>query len=241
MDEAEACRILERNRLRIADLQNILYAERSRSVLIILQSMDTGGKDPIIRDVLYSANPQACRVTAFKKPSESEAKRDRFWRFHEAVPSKGEIGVFNRSYYDTVLRDRAHEEIDEEAAVREYAHINHFEEMLTDNDICIVKIFLHITKEEQRRRLEERIADPKRHWELSEADFAERKFWDGYMSAFEEMIRQTNTRFGPWYLIPADQKWFRDAAASIIIAEALQRMDPKFPPPSFDLSKIDWH
>lgn len=239
MSEARSQEILEHNRKRIAELQNALYAEAKRSLLIVLQSMDTGGKDPIIRDVLSAANPQACRVTAFKKPSESEAKRDRFWRFHEAVPAKGEMGVFNRSYFDEVIHNAAHEEIDDEARHRYYGQTRKFEQLLVESEITIIKIYLHISNEEQRKRLQERMAEPTRHWELSEADFKERKFWDGYMRAYEDMIRHTDDDASPWYLIPADHKWYRDAAASIIISGALERMNPQFPPSEVDLSKVE--
>jgi PPK2 family polyphosphate:nucleotide phosphotransferase len=237
--EAGSCRILDENRERIADLQNVLYAEKRRALLILLQSMDTGGKDPIIRDVLDKANSQACRVTAFKKASETEARHDRFWRFHTHVPMKGEIGVFNRSYYDEIVAQDAHGELNAEALEAHYRQMRNFEEILAANDIKIVKMFLHISKEEQKRRLQERIDDPDRHWELSESDFRERRYWDGYMRAFEEAIRQTNTEWAPWYVIGADAKWCRDAAASIVIAEALERMNPKFPPAKIDLSAVE--
>lgn len=237
--EAEAHALLERNRRRIAELQNVLYAESERSLLVVLQSMDTGGKDPVIRDVLSAANPQACRVTAFKKASTSEKKRGPFWRFHVDSPALGEIGVFNRSYYDEPIHQHAHNAIEPEDRDTVYRRILLFERLMTDSGTTVVKLFLHMSKEEQRRRLQARIDDPDRRWELSEADFEERKFWDGYMRAYEEAIRRTNVEYAPWYVIPADKSWFRDAAASEIIAGTLERMEPKFPPAALDLSKVE--
>ena len=236
---ADRARVLAENQKRIAELQNRLYAEGERSLLVLLQSMDTGGKDPIIRDVLSAANPQACRVTAFKKVSGPEEKEDRFRRYHKAVPRRGEIGVFNRSYYDDVINRAAHGELAPREAAAEYTHINNFEHLLADDHVTIVKVFLHISKDEQRRRLQERMNDPARHWELSEADFRERKFWDGYMRAFEDAICRSNTNHAPWFLIPADDREFRDAAASVILREALEAMDPQFPPASIDLGKVE--
>jgi PPK2 family polyphosphate:nucleotide phosphotransferase len=237
--EDDAHALLERNRGRIAELQNVLYAESKRSLLVILQSMDTGGKDPIIRDVLSAANPQACRVTAFKKASESEKKRGPFWRFHQELPAAGEIGVFNRSYYDDPIRQHAHDEADAKEREASYHRIVLFEELLVETGTTVVKIFLHMSKQEQKKRLQDRMNDPERHWELSSADFEERKYWDGYMSAYEEAIRSTNTDHAPWYVIPADKSWFRDAAASQIIAGILERMAPQFPPPDVDLSTVE--
>ena len=238
MDEKTAAETLDRNRIRIAELQNVLYAEGERSLLVILQSMDTGGKDPIIRDVFQLANPQACRVTAFKQASKSEQKRDRFWRFHLEMPGKGEIGVFNRSHYDETIRDFAHGEVDQKQLQRRYRQTNLFEETLAESDITIIKLFLHISKDEQKRRLRGRMEDPKRQWELSESDFIERQYWDGYMAAYENVVRHTNTEWAPWYVIPSDRSWFRDAAASAIIVRALERMNPQFPPPKVDLSQV---
>lgn len=236
---AERAGLLERNQQSIAELQNRLYAEGERSLLVVLQSMDTGGKDPIIRDVLSAANPQACRVTAFKKPHDGEKNEDRFLRFHRAVPRRGELGVFNRSYYDDVIFRSAHQQLKPREAAAEYTNINNFEHLLADDHVTIVKIFLHISRDEQRRRLRERMDDPARHWELSEADFAERKFWDGYMRAYEEAICKSNTEWAPWFVIPADDRDFRDAAASIILRDALQAMDPQYPPASIDLAKVE--
>jgi polyphosphate kinase 2 (PPK2 family) len=178
-------------------------------------------------------------VTAFKQPSKAEKKRGDFWRFFKEVPARGEIGVFNRSYYDDVINRHAHESIEQEELQESYERIRLFERFLTGTDTTLIKIFIHISKAEQKRRLQGRMDDPTRHWELSEADFEERKFWDGYMRAYESIIRATNTDYAPWYVIPADKSWFRDAAASIIMATALERMNPQFPPASVDLSKVE--
>ena len=238
-DERTAEETLHRNQQRIAELQNVLYAESERSLLVILQSMDTGGKDPIIRDVLRLVNPQASRVTAFKQASKAEKKRGHFWRFFKEIPGRGEIGVFNRSYYDDVINRHAHDLTDQGELEERYKRIRLFEEFLTGTDTTLIKIFLHISKAEQKRRLQGRMDDPTRHWELSEADFEERKYWDGYMRAYESIIRATNVDYAPWYVITSDKSWFRDAAASIIFSTALERMDPKFPPASVDLSKVE--
>jgi PPK2 family polyphosphate:nucleotide phosphotransferase len=237
--EADAHAMLERNRQRIAESQNVLYAESKRSLLVVLQSMDTGGKDPIIRDVLSAANPQACRVTAFKKASKSEKKRGPFWRFYLDAPALGEIGVFNRSYYEDPIHQHAHDAIEPRGREAVYSRILLFEKLLVESGTRVIKIFLHISKEEQKRRLRARMDNPERHWELSAADFEERKHWDGYMRAYEEIIRETNVDYAPWYVIPSDKSWFRDAAASQIIAGILERMNPKFPPADVDLSAVE--
>jgi PPK2 family polyphosphate:nucleotide phosphotransferase len=241
LDENRCKEILERNRRRIAELQNVLYAEKKRSLLVVLQSVDTAGKDPIIRDVLDLANSQACKVTHFKAAAGPEKHHDRFWRFHLAVPGKGEVGVFNRSYFDEIIRADAHRELTDDERARQYRQVELFEELLSTDGVSVIKVFLHIDKDEQRRRLQERIDDPAQQWELSEKDFTERQFWDGYMHAYESVLRHTNYDFAPWYVIPSDRKWFRDAAASVIIAGALERLDPKFPPPEVDLNAIEWH
>ncbi|HYP14878.1 MAG TPA: PPK2 family polyphosphate kinase [Bryobacteraceae bacterium] len=241
LDERQCEQILEENRQAIATLQNVLYAESERSLLLVLQAMDTGGKDPIIKDVLSAANPQACRVTAFKKASAREESQDRFWRFHKEAPAKGEIGVFNRSYFDEIIRSDAHGDLEAGERQKLYGHIRNFEQVLVDQNIHVVKLFLYISKEEQRNRLQERIDHVERQWELSDADFTERKYWDGYMRAYEAAIEQTSTPEAPWYVITSDRKWFRDAAASVIIRKTLEDMNPQFPPPKVDLSNIEWH
>ena len=231
---------LDENRHKIAELQNVLYAERKQSLLVILQSMDTGGKDPIIRDVLNLTNPQACRAVAFKKPAGIEESHDMFWRFHRAMAEKGEIVVFNRSWYDSMIAAHAHGDMNDEKLNHLCDQIRAFEYIMSNQHILLVKIFLHISKDEQRRRLQERIDDPTRHWELSEADFSERRYWDNYMKAYESAIRLTNTDAAPWYLIPADHRHYRDAAASVIIRHALESLSPQFPPAKFDLADIKW-
>ncbi|HYZ87094.1 MAG TPA: PPK2 family polyphosphate kinase [Bryobacteraceae bacterium] len=238
-DCEKACDVLNHNRDKIAELQNRLMAEKSQALLVILQAMDTGGKDPTIRDVLDRVNSQACRVTKFKKENDQDKRYDHLRRFHLAVPAKGEMGVFNRAYYDDLIRDHAHDEKSEAELAVPYRQINDFERLLDEERVRVIKIFLHISKEEQKRRLQERIEDPERHWELSESDFRERKFWDGYMRAYEHAIRTTNTEWAPWFAVPSDVRWFRDAAASEIIARALEELDPQYPPPKIDLSKVE--
>lgn len=238
MDEPQAAEALEANSRRIAELQNVLYAEKKQALLVVLQAMDTGGKDPIIRDVLSAANPQACRVTAFKKPAGQEKRHDHFWRFHQHVPAMGEIGVFNRSYYDEVIATTAHGDMPPDRLRAMLEQANAFESILSGNNVQVVKLYLHMSKEEQKRRLRERLDDPTRHWELSPSDFEEREHWDGYMHAYQTVLRGSCCAEAPWFLIPSDRKWFRDYAASQIVVETLESMRPEFPPASFDLSTV---
>jgi PPK2 family polyphosphate:nucleotide phosphotransferase len=241
LTEPECDRIVDENRENIAERQNVLYAEKKQALLVILLAMDTGGKDPIIRDVLSAANPQACRVTAFKKESSSEKERDSFWRYHHEVPGRGEIGVFNRSYFDSMIKEDAHGDLDDHSRRSRYHQIRCFEQILAEDNITLLKLFLHITKDEQRHRLQERIDDPTRHWELSDADFEERKYWDQYMTAFETAIRETHTPQAPWHVITANRKWFRDATASNLILKTLRDMDPQYPAATVDLDNVVWY
>ena len=183
-------------------------------------------------------NPQGCRVTSFKAPSAAELAHDFLWRIHAAVPAKGEIGIFNRSHYEDVLVVRVHKLVGEETWSARYEQINRFEETLSRNHIRILKFFLHISKAEQRKRLEERLRDPAKNWKISLADVAERKRWGAYVEAYEEALSRCSTEEAPWFIIPANRKWFRNLAVSQIIVEALEEMDMKFPPPSFDVSKV---
>jgi PPK2 family polyphosphate:nucleotide phosphotransferase len=241
LDESACTRILDDNQPLIAQVQDRLFAEKKQALLIVLMAMDTGGKDPIVKDVLASVNPQACRITAFKKESSSEKRRDRLWRFHHEVPGEGELGVFNRSYYDEIVAGEAHGDLDAATLRSRYEQIRCFERILVEDRITILKLFLHISKDEQRHRLQERIDNPNRNWELSESDFTERQYWEGYMAAFQRAIHETHTKQTPWHVIPSDRKWFRDARASQLILETLQQMDPQYPPAEVDLDNIDWH
>jgi PPK2 family polyphosphate:nucleotide phosphotransferase len=236
-DKSEAEKPMQKNLERLSELQYLLYAEGRRALLIVLQAMDAGGKDGTIRHVMSGLNPQGCRVTSFKAPSATELAHDFLWRIHAAAPAKGEIGIFNRSHYEDVLVARVHGLVSEKVWRGRYEQINRFEETLSKNHIRILKFFLHISKGEQRKRLEERLRDPAKNWKISPADLAERKRWGAYVAAYEEALSRCSTEEAPWFIIPANHKWFRNLAVSQIIADALEKMDMKFPPPSFDVSK----
>ena len=232
--KAEAKSSLGKNVKRLADLQYVLYAEDKRAVLIVFQAMDAGGKDGTIRHVMSGLNPQGCPVTAFKVPSAEEADHDYLWRIHKALPPKGEIGIFNRSHYEDVLAVRVRKIVPEKVWSKRFDQINAFEKILTENDITILKFFLHVSKDEQKKRLLRRLEDPRRMWKASPADFEERELWDCYVRAYEDVLSRCSTREAPWFIIPADKKWFRNLAVSEIIVDALEEMDMKFPEPPFD-------
>ena len=237
-DDARDEKLMRKTLDRLDELQYMLYAEGKRSVLIVLQGMDTSGKDGTIRHVMSGASPQSCKVTSFKVPTSHEAAHDFLWRIHEAVPEKGNIGIFNRSHYEDVLVVRVHKLVPKSVWSERYDEINRFEKYLTENGTTILKFFLHISNDEQKKRIEERIADPKKHWKLSEADLKEREFWDEYTDAYEDAIQHCNTKYAPWYIIPANHKWFRNLAVSKILVEALEKMDPKYPTPEIDVEEM---
>jgi PPK2 family polyphosphate:nucleotide phosphotransferase len=221
-------------------LQYLLYAEHKRALLIVLQGRDAAGKDGTIRHVMSGVNPQGCQVTSFKKPSPREASHDYLWRIHKAVPEHGDIGIFNRSVYEDVLVVRVHQMVPKEVWSKRYDQINEFEEILHENKIKIIKFFLHISKDEQHDRFQERMDDPDRRWKISQADFEERKFWGDYTLAYEDALTKCNQPHAPWYIIPSNKKWFRNLAVSHIIVETMESMDMKFPPPSVDVKKLKW-
>jgi PPK2 family polyphosphate:nucleotide phosphotransferase len=223
---------------RLAELQYLLFAENKRALLIVLQAMDTGGKDGTIRHVMVGLNPAGCRVKSFKVPSDEERDHDFLWRVHQAVPPKGEFGIFNRSHYEDVVVVRVHKLVPRPVWGKRYDQINAFERHLVENDVTILKFFLHISKEEQRKRIQARVDDPTKNWKLAPSDFEERKHWDEYQRAYEDAINRCSTKWAPWYVIPADKKWFRNLAVSQIMLETLEGMKMKFPKPSFDASKL---
>ena len=237
-DKSEAEKPLAKNLARLSRLQYLLYAEGRRALLVVLQAMDAGGKDGTIRHVMSGLNPQSCRVTSFKVPSAAELAHDFLWRIHAAAPAKGEIGIFNRSHYEDVLVARVHKLVSEKTWSARYGQINRFEEILSANGVRILKFYLHISKAEQRKRLEARVEDPTKNWKISPADIAERKRWGAYVAAYEDALSRCSTKDAPWFIIPANHKWFRNLAVSQIIVEALEEMDMKFPKPSFDISKV---
>jgi PPK2 family polyphosphate:nucleotide phosphotransferase len=219
-------------------LQYLLYAEHQRAVLIILQGMDTAGKDGTIRHVMSGLTPQGVRVTSFKAPTEEELAHDFLWRVHQAVPRHGDLGIFNRSHYEDVLVVRVHELVPRHVWKGRYEQINEFEKMLTENRTIILKFFLHISKQEQKDRLEARLKDPDRNWKLTLKDVQERQYWSDYCEAYEEALTRCSTEWAPWHIIPANHKWYRNLLVAEIIVKTLRDLDMKFPPPSKDLSKI---
>ena len=230
--------MLEKNASRLAELQYLLYAENKHAILLVLQGMDGSGKDGTIRHVLSRMNPQGCKVTGFKAPSTEESDHDYLWRIHHAIPNKGEIGVFNRSHYEDVLVVRVHELVPKSIWSKRYDQINAFEKLLAENNVKILKFFLHISKERQKEKFLERLEDPKEHWKFNPDDLEKRKLWDQYMKANNDVLERCSTPWAPWFVIPADKKWFRDFAVSEILIEALEGLDMKFPRSPVDLSKI---
>lgn len=213
-----------------AGLAHRLYAENQRAVLLVLQGMDTSGKDGTIRHVMSGVNPQSCRIVSFKQPSLVELDHGFLWRIHRGVPPKGNIGIFNRSHYEDVLVVRVHNIVPEREWRKRYEQINAFERMLNDGHITLVKCFLQISKEEQRERLMARLDDPEKRWKFSKADLEERKKWDDYVEAYEEALTQCNTDYAPWHIIPSDRKWYRNLVVSRILRKTLETLDPQFPP-----------
>ncbi|MEB3182162.1 MAG: polyphosphate kinase 2 family protein [Nostocaceae cyanobacterium] len=220
---------LEYQRQRLAILQERLYAENQRSLLIVLQSMDTGGKDGTIKNVFRGVNPQGCQVWSFKQPSYEELNHDFLWRYHQRTPQRGMISIFNRSHYEDVLIVRVKKMVSKEIWQKRYYIINEFEQMLTLNNITIIKFFLHISKDEQKRRLQKRLNDPNKRWKFSINDVTERKFWDAYQNAYEDAINNCSTIYAPWYVIPANHKWYRNLVIARTIADTLEAMNPQFP------------
>jgi PPK2 family polyphosphate:nucleotide phosphotransferase len=223
---------------RLELLQELLYAERRHRLLVVLQAMDTGGKDGVIRHVFDGVNPQGVTVAPFKKPSRQELAHDYLWRVHPHVPGNGTIAIFNRSHYEDVLVVRVHSLVPEDVWRRRYDHINAFEQMLADEGTTIRKFFLHISKEEQAERLRARLETPEKQWKFSLGDLAERKRWSDYTAAYEEMLTRTSTPWAPWYVVPADRKWYRNLVVAGTMVETLEAFDMRYPEPEDDLSGV---
>jgi PPK2 family polyphosphate:nucleotide phosphotransferase len=223
---------------RLEELQELLYAEGKHKVLVVLQATDTGGKDGTIRHVFDGTNPQGVKVASFKKPTPKELAHDYLWRVHQNTPGSGEIVIFNRSHYEDVLVVRVHGLVPEERWSRRYDHINAFEQMLADEGTTIVKFFLNISKEEQAERLQARLDDSTKHWKFSLGDLAERKKWDDYRAAFEAMLGRTSTAEAPWYVVPADRKWYRNLVVASVLVETLEGLAMSYPEPEDDLSGV---
>jgi PPK2 family polyphosphate:nucleotide phosphotransferase len=237
-NKQDAAARLAKNVARLAELQYLLYAERKHSVLIVFQAMDAGGKDGTIRSVMSGLNPQGCKVIPFKVPAGEEREHDFLWRIHRSTPAFGEIGIFNRSHYEDVLVVRVQNLAPKAVWSQRFDHINAFERLLDANGVKILKFFLHISRKEQQARLQERLQDPQKHWKVSPADFEDRKRWNDYMAAYEDVFRRCSTSWAPWYVIPADRKWYRNLAVSQIIVEALEDMKLKLPEPAPEVCKL---
>ena len=221
---------------KLDQLQERLYANGTRALLIVLQGMDTSGKDGTIRSVMSGVNPQGCNVVSFKSPSAEELSHDFLWRVHQKAPPKGHIGIFNRSHYEDVLITRVHGWISDKVAKRRFNQIKEFEELLAENGTTILKCFLHISKQEQKARLEDRIRDPEKRWKWNSGDLEERKLWEQYMTAFEEVIAATSTDHAPWYIVPANRKWYRNLVVAELVVQALTAMKLSTPPASKDVN-----
>lgn len=223
---------------KLRDLQARIYAENRHSVLICLQALDAGGKDGTINHVLAAMNPQGTRVHSFKVPSQEEAAHDFLWRAHRQAPAKGEVVVFNRSHYEDVTVVRVHKLVPRAVWSKRFDLINDFERNLVEGGAQILKFYLHISPDEQLARFKQRLDDPRRWWKISEADYAEREFWPQYVTAYEEALSRTSTKHAPWYVIPANHKWFRNLAVSKIVVETLDALDIQRPEPSVNIKAI---
>jgi PPK2 family polyphosphate:nucleotide phosphotransferase len=234
----EATEEVERDQKKLRMLQQLFYADGRFSLLICLQAMDTGGKDGTINHILGAMNPQGCRVVGFRQPSTEELAHDFLWRAHRAAPRRGEVAIFNRSHYEDVLVVRVHDLVPKEVWSCRYDQINAFEHGLVENDTHILKFYLHISKQEQLTRFAERLDDPAKQWKISEADYKERRFWDDYMAAYEDVLSRCSTEHAPWFVIPSDHKWFRNLVIARIVVEYLEGLSLKYPRPSVDLAHI---
>jgi PPK2 family polyphosphate:nucleotide phosphotransferase len=242
MTKDEGIALLDEEKKKLHKLQEKLYADGSKSFLIIIQAMDAAGKDSLIEHVMSGINPQGCQVTSFKTPSSKEYTHDFLWRHYLALPEKGKIGIFNRSHYESVLICKVHPEynlsekvwkdvkdFDDKFWNNRYESIRNFEKHLSENGTKVIKFFLHVSKDEQKKRLLDRINEPEKNWKFSSGDLKERALWDKYQKAYEEAINETSTEYAPWHILPADQKWFTRLTACQIITQTLEKMDLKFP------------
>lgn len=223
---------------RLEALQEVLYAEAKHKVLVVIQATDTGGKDGTIRHVFDRVNPQGVKVASFKKPTSNEIAHDYLWRVHAHTPANGEMTLFNRSHYEDVLIVRVHDLVPEPRWQKRYKHIRDFEQLLADEGTTIVKLFLHISKDEQKRRLDDRLARPEKHWKFELGDLEQRKHWDAYQEAFTAMLAETSTPDAPWYVIPANKKWYRNLLISEIMVQTLEGLNMAYPANDEDLSQV---
>lgn len=222
----------------LQDLQKKLYAQNKHRVLVVMQAMDTGGKDGCIKHVFSRIDPQGIHVRSFKKPSEEEMSYDFLWRVHSKVPHRGQLVIFNRSHYEDIIAVRVKKIFPDEVWKRRQRHIVEFERMLAEEGTTIVKIFLHISKAEQKRRLESRLADPIKHWKINPDDLVDRAHWEDFMTAYEDVITKTSTEYAPWYIVPADRKWYRNLCVARIMLDTLKKLNMEFPPINWDPKSI---
>lgn len=228
-EKKQAVEKMQEDLERLSELEYLLYAENKRAVLIVLQAMDAGGKDGTIRHVLGPLNPQSCKATSFKAPSEEELAHDFLWRIHKEVPRKGEIRVFNRSHYEDVLIVRVRKLVPKSVWAARFEQINQFEKILAENNVRVLKFYLHISKGEQLKRLHERLQNPCKQWKANPQDFEERKRWNAYITAYQAVLSKTSTPYAPWFVIPANKKWFRNYVISKILVDTMSAMKMQFP------------
>jgi len=237
-DKAETIAILAELNARLARLQEVMYAEGKHKVLVVIQAMDTGGKDGVIRKVFSGINPQGVKVTSFKAPTSEELAHDYLWRVHRHAPAKGEIAVFNRSHYEDVLITRVHGWVSPAQCKARYAQIRDFERMLVEEGTTVLKFFLHISKDEQKKRLKDRLDDPAKNWKFNVGDLKEREHWAAYQKAFQDALTATSTPDAPWFVVPANRKWLRDLYVAEVLVNAMEGLNMRYPPPAPGLDKV---
>jgi PPK2 family polyphosphate:nucleotide phosphotransferase len=223
----------------LALLHNRLYAEASRSLLLVLQGLDASGKDGTIRSVLTGVNPQGCRIVSFKQPSATELAHDYLWRVHQVTPLRGEIGIFNRSHYEDVVAVRVHRLAPKSVWSPRARHIREFERMLSDEGTTLVKVFLNVSRDEQRKRLQDRLVNPEKAWKFRRSDLDDRARWDEFIAAYDDVIGETSTKWAPWHVVPADHNWVRNLLVARIVVETLREMDPQLPEPEASLADVE--
>ncbi len=238
LKKEEAKALLAQNVARMAELQEVLYAEGKHALLIVLQAMDAGGKDGTIRSIMSGVNPQGVIVTSFKAPTPEELAHDFLWRVHQAVPARGMIGIFNRSHYEDVLIVRVKNLVPQKVWQARYRHINNFEQLLVESGVTLLKFYLHISKDEQKERLQARLDEPHKRWKFNPGDLGERALWDDYQQAFEDVFEVCSPKIAPWYIIPANKKWYRNVVISETIIKTLENLKMKYPEPMEGLDKI---
>lgn len=237
-DESAVATEMAKLRARLDELQEMLFIEDRRSLLIVLQGMDTAGKDGTIRKVFEGVNPAGVRVAHFREPGPEELAHDFLWRVHKQVPAKGELVIFNRSHYESVLIEEVHKIIDEKTCHQRYKMINDFERLLSEGGTTILKFYLNIDSDEQKKRLEERLADPNKRWKFSSSDLPERRLWPRYMKAYEHVLEKTSTDWAPWYAVPSNHKWYRDLVVARVIVKTMEKFDMKYPPGPKDIKSL---